>query len=318
MNDDRPAQHALFNQLIDYAGLFPPAKLPLAEAVANYGRYRQGPERRLLGRFIIPADRLAELSALAGARFRPPDPWRFSILGSGGETAAAFLTAVGADLAALAAFRQAHGRGVAAEAYEARLPAGVGGPALADLLAQAGAALAAAGLRPFYEVGHDEGWAQRVQAAARAIGADNRASGRPASLKLRCGGADPAATPTPEELAEALLAGVEAGVPMKATAGLHHPLRHWDPALGGSRHGSANLFAAAILARARRPGLETVVAILADEDGSHFRLEEDGLAWGRLRATVAEVAAGRREAMRSYGSCDFEEPAADLRALGWL
>jgi hypothetical protein len=44
----------LLTGLIDYAGLFPPAKLSLDQAIRNYAAYRQCPERWMLGKFVIP------------------------------------------------------------------------------------------------------------------------------------------------------------------------------------------------------------------------------------------------------------------------
>ncbi|HYT90814.1 MAG TPA: hypothetical protein VEL76_19045, partial [Gemmataceae bacterium] len=56
-----PSLRALLSGIIDYAGLFPPAKLPLAEALRNYAGYRTEPDSWMLGRFICPAARLVEL-----------------------------------------------------------------------------------------------------------------------------------------------------------------------------------------------------------------------------------------------------------------
>ena len=53
---------ALFAHLIDYAGLFPPAALPTADAVRNYGAYRQGEYAWMLGRFVLSAAQI-EISA---------------------------------------------------------------------------------------------------------------------------------------------------------------------------------------------------------------------------------------------------------------
>lgn len=50
-----PAFHALVEGLIDYAGLFPPASLPIEPALANYRRYSTGAHAWMLGRFILPA-----------------------------------------------------------------------------------------------------------------------------------------------------------------------------------------------------------------------------------------------------------------------
>ena len=46
---------AAFGALIDYAGLFPPAKLPLDQARIEYQAASLGPHAWMLGRFIIPA-----------------------------------------------------------------------------------------------------------------------------------------------------------------------------------------------------------------------------------------------------------------------
>ena len=40
---------ALLTGVVDYAGLFPPARLPLDEAIRNYARYRQGSDAWMLG-----------------------------------------------------------------------------------------------------------------------------------------------------------------------------------------------------------------------------------------------------------------------------
>jgi hypothetical protein len=49
--------------LIDYAGLFPPAALSMEQAIANYRRYRDGEHAWMLGRFVVPAARAADVPA---------------------------------------------------------------------------------------------------------------------------------------------------------------------------------------------------------------------------------------------------------------
>ena len=61
------AIHALMSGLIDYAGLFPPAKLPMDKAVANYAKYLGSPESWMLGRFILPVSRLEEFRTQCNA-----------------------------------------------------------------------------------------------------------------------------------------------------------------------------------------------------------------------------------------------------------
>ena len=65
------ALRTLLSGLIDYAGLFPPASLEMAEAARNYEAYRSGPHSWALGRFIVPSARLNEVD---------PD-WSYVVLG---------------------------------------------------------------------------------------------------------------------------------------------------------------------------------------------------------------------------------------------
>jgi len=55
------ARVALLERLIDHAPLFPPASLPLPEAIAEDERARESPYAFVLGRFVCPASRLGEL-----------------------------------------------------------------------------------------------------------------------------------------------------------------------------------------------------------------------------------------------------------------
>ena len=48
------ARQALLANLIDYAGMFPPASLSLEEAVRKYEEYQRGPYAWMLGRFVVP------------------------------------------------------------------------------------------------------------------------------------------------------------------------------------------------------------------------------------------------------------------------
>ena len=52
---------ALFSGLIDHAPLFPPASLPLEEALEDHRRALASPHSWMVARFVCPASRLAEL-----------------------------------------------------------------------------------------------------------------------------------------------------------------------------------------------------------------------------------------------------------------
>jgi hypothetical protein len=57
------ARRALLSQLIDHAPLFPPASLPLEEALAEDRRVRAGDDGWLVNRFVVPASKLPQLAA---------------------------------------------------------------------------------------------------------------------------------------------------------------------------------------------------------------------------------------------------------------
>src|SRR5947209_20170462 len=104
-----PSLRALLSGIVDYAGLFPPARLPLEPAIRNYARYRTEPESWMLGRFVCPAGRLGELSPFVEELFSSGPPLGIAALGRGGNTGEEFRAGLGADLNEIGAFTDRHG-----------------------------------------------------------------------------------------------------------------------------------------------------------------------------------------------------------------
>ncbi len=317
----------LMARAIDYAGLFPPARLPMTAAVAEYMGILGDPESWMLGRFACPAARLAELAELCPEQAGPP--FGVIALGSGAATALEMAERTGDDVAAIRAFAARPGRRAVVDQFEVRLPAELVAGRDADAVRDAIAGLHGTLHRGTNAAvllaveGPVAGAApETVAAVVAGIARWNRtavpAGHLPVCLKVRCGGLEPAAIPTPDELAGALVACRDRDVALKATQGLHHPLPGFDHALGATTHGFVNLLAAAILARAHRLDRTEIAAILGEQESSRFSFSADSLAWGSRRATLADVAAGRRWAVMSFGSCSFAEPRDDLAALGLL
>jgi hypothetical protein len=63
---------ALLTNLIDYAGLYPPASLPLPAVIQNYERYLASPDTWILNRLVLPASNLNEV--------QPGVTWRITLL----------------------------------------------------------------------------------------------------------------------------------------------------------------------------------------------------------------------------------------------
>jgi hypothetical protein len=306
----KPSLHTLLSGLIDYAGLFPPAKLPLPGALRNYLRYRDEVEAWMLGRFVCPAARLAELAAFQ-EQLPAGRPLLCAALGRGGDDSS-FLAALDADLADIAACRAAQAGRVTVDVLELRLPPA----ALADpagLLREVAERSTAMDLGLFFEVPADRELLPRVLSQVR-----QTSFARPAGYKLRAGGLEASAFPTSDDVAFALAACLGEGLPFKATAGLHHPFPRFDPAVGARMHGFINVFTAGVLTLARCLDAARTREILDDEAPEHFHFDDAGLRWQNLEASTGAIAHARQHAVVSFGSCSFDEPRDDLHALGWL
>lgn len=290
------ALSAFLDSLIDYAGLFPPAKLPMVEAVRNHASYLRSSQAPFLGRFIVPSARLTEFES-AYEQLSPAEKsgWRLSLLG--GPDAKL-------DATSLAAFNLRHA-GARIDAVEAKAshPAEI-------------AALSAAfppSLEMWIEIPH--------QADPTGLLLAIKSAGRGA--KIRTGGVTADAFPSAADIAR-FLAGCHAvGVACKATAGLHHPMRGdyrltYEPgSASGTMFGFLNVFLAAALLHSGGAESEAA-ALLADRDATNFSCTSEALGWRDHRFSSTQLTSTRRALCRSYGSCSFTEPLEGLQTLHWL
>ncbi|MHB1423376.1 MAG: hypothetical protein ACYC3I_09335 [Gemmataceae bacterium] len=303
---------ALLTELIDYAGLFPPARLPLDQAIRNYARYRQESDAWMLGLFIVPASRLEDLEPYHDELFRVDPPFTFSALGRGGRTLTEFLSNLRDDLRDVAAFRKRHGDRVSVNVLETRLPPDLADP---DLPESAESLFKTVRVFPVAEL---YAFCESTGRAEELVEQLARLPGEHAGFKLRCGGLEASAFPSSEQIAAVLTRCCEAGIPFKATAGLHHPLPRFDATVQARMHGFINVFLAGAFAYCRNLSVEQIQRLLDDDQADHFTFTHKGVRWQKHRATTAEIAEARRNFVRSFGSCSFEEPRQDLRVLGWL
>ena len=141
--------------------------------------------------------------------------------------------------------------------------------------------------------------------------------------KVRTGGLTPDAIPMPGEIAEFLCEAARRRMPFKATAGLHHPIRAHRPLTYAADsphailHGFVNVFLAAVFAW---HGIDraAVIGVLHECDAESFDFSDHAVVWRGRSVTTEQIATARRDFAHSFGSCSFEEPIADLKALGWL
>ncbi len=296
--------HVLMARLVDYAGLFPPAKLDMASTVRNYGDYLASPDAWMLGRLIVPVARLDEFEAAAITSLRQSamdetGPWQISAL-----TAPAGSAELESDLERIAAFNQQH------EDDEAGLALIETIELKADSVAAVESAMEqiAGGLRPFFEIAVDRD--PRDMIVAMTAG--------DCGAKVRTGGVTADLYPSTASLARFIHACAAANVPFKATAGMHHPLRHRSEAVGADEHGFLNVFLAASLALTDELSVGDIQSLLEERSIDAFEIADESIEWRGHRLSDDSIEDVREEFAISFGSCKFDEPRQDLRELGLL
>jgi hypothetical protein len=303
-------------RIIDYAGLFPPAQLDMSDAIDEYLMHRDGAEGWMLARFVCPASRLAELLPLLD-RHRD-QPVVLSVLGRGGDTPASFAAAVEQDVEEIAAATGGQQRAVV-DQYEVRLPTTAEASQLATAVNDAITQLSTVrpiAPTPFFEESILGNWRERIPAAVKAV--VEGAGATSAGFKIRCGGANASAIPSPAAVAASIAICRRFETPLKATQGLHHPVRHFDRRMETMAHGFLNLFITGMLALACELPEDRLLEVLEEDDPSAFSFSDERAAWRDLELDIEQIASGRRHAVASFGSCSFVEPRDNLLALGLL
>jgi hypothetical protein len=281
------AVEVLLHEAIDYAGLFPPAGLDLEATVRNYAGYRAGRDAWALGRLVLPATKLAEFAD------RWPQyvaEWPISLL-------------LGSDYDP--EMRLAVDVGLRLDVVECR-------PMRLEDIAEIRRRMPGDGLL-FVE--SPQGCAlQEVIASV---------SDAKACAKVRTGGVVAEAIPASSAVAAFLAACARHDVRLKATAGLHHAIRgeqrltYEQQSATACMHGFVNFFVAATAAHQGANEAE-IAEILNDGERGDFAATNEELQW-RGRSFSPEAIRKMRERFAiGFGSCSFEEPMEEMRAMGWI
>jgi hypothetical protein len=289
--------------LIDYAGLFPPAELTMAEAVKNYAAYHQSEHNWMLGRFIVPASRLDEFEQ-AAPEYWPRDGedgfWKLSVLGGSN---------LEADIAQVNRFSRRHIVGEGAKVMIDTIEFKV---ATINAI-EAAMRVMHPTLTCFIEIPIGDDPRELI----KAIGAEG------GFAKVRTGGVTAEAFPSAENLARFIAICAEEDVGFKATAGLHHPLRsvnrltYKPDGPSALMHGFLNVFLAAAFAQ---NGMDSqqLIELLEETSPAAFRFESGSVYWLDEMLDVGHLRNARNLFAFAFGSCSFTEPVEDLQRLNLL
>lgn len=289
----------LMKRMIDYAGLFPPAELDMPSAVANYATYRDSEAAWALGRFIVPVSRLGEFETAVQQLL--PDaqtlaPWQLSVLTTND---------LHADLAAIQDFNDRYEQRAIIDTIELKASQVTAINAAMQILSDQ--------ITPYFEIPIADDPSELIEAIGRAGG----------RAKVRTGGTTQTMFPSAEDLLHFISLCVARQVPFKATAGLHHPLRsqyrltYQPDSEQGTMYGFLNVFlSAAFLAAGMN--VDEAMQVLIEESPEVFQFDDSGIDWRERRLTGELLANTREQLAISFGSCSFEEPIDDLKAMKLL
>jgi hypothetical protein len=297
---------ALLDQAIDYAGMFPPCGLALEPALGNQASYVRSPEAWMLNGFVLPVEQFDATTQFL-SKFDTHHPLRVDALGPKTTNADAFLDALYNAYAAIRSFSRYNTDLVSISHVEMFSPDDVDSASLKE-------ASAIVGELPVF-------WEAPPEIAEQTIAllAEHNSNTESTTFgyKLRTGGVTADAFPISAQVARALVAAATHQLPIKFTAGLHHPIREYRDEVKTKMHGFLNVLGAAVLAAEHQWDADQTVMMLEDEDPRSFSYTDDFFAWRDWKIGV-EGLQYRRKFVRSFGSCSFDEPRDDLRALGLL
>jgi hypothetical protein len=296
----RASTKVLLNGIIDYAGTFPPASLPLQEALSSYVVAGRSADNWLLGRLVLPAGSLDDFARLAQATVPAGGvPLAVTIILGGDIPTQAH------QLDAVVAFNRRLG--------STAVVASVEFPPLSPANIRQVRSRVPETVEPFFEVPVDAELERRVGAIALVGGL----------AKVRTGGVTPGAFPGPEDLARFIGSCDDAGIAFKATAGLHHAIRgcyQLTYEAGGPEspmYGFLNVCVAAALVRSGA-ALEEVADALVESSAEAFEFRDDAIIWRQRTIPITTLAETRERLFRSFGSCAIREPIDELAALRLL
>jgi hypothetical protein len=284
----------LLSEIIDYAGLFPPSQVTMQTAVQNFAKYLKSKNAWMLGRFVVPIDRLDEFSAEVDKVLTKKNPWRLSVLA--GDN-------LPKTLRTIAEFNLMYEGKITIDALEIKVET-------ADKITET-AKLLPEEMVAYFEFPPNDILSDFVTALALT---HQRA-------KIRTGGVTQDAFPSTDAIIKFMRICIAANVPFKATAGLHHPLRCTKPltyeenAPIGTMHGFLNLFLSAAFLR-QDLNNPAVHKLINETDPDNFSFNEEKIGWTDRSISTQTVALTRQRNAISFGSCSFVEPIEDLISLG--
>ncbi len=318
--------------IIDYAGLYPPANLNLEEAFAKYLKHGNSPHQWMLSRFVAGQNLLEDLAGLINKHGNQIQDFPISVVAAPSNSLDEFQKVVEkVSVQATKIVKATNGK-AQVPSLEIKFP----DESLSDSETEdfkccidfAVNKMSDSSILPreiFFEIPgfeFDEDVINKVVKAIKEHNSEIKNAGSSdysfSGFKIRCGGVEAFQFPDTNYLALSISKARSENVPMKFTAGLHHPIRHFNDSVNTKMHGFINVFGAGFLCYANELSKDEVRLIIEEENPASFSFSDSAFSWKDKTASTSDIKKLRATNLLSYGSCSFEEPVEDLIELKLL
>ena len=308
------------SNIIDYAGMYPPANLDIESAFNNYLEYKNDNYNWILGKFVISARKLISLSIL-NENLPVHDLIELTILLTNENLFNEYFTSLNNDINNIKKFELDDFK---INTFELKLPLELNVvdkfDKIPEFIDKTYDSISNAIIFPakiFFELSINEEWKYLIPIFAENL-AEFRNNNYDVGFKLRTGGISADLFPTAEQVSLAVYSCNDNKIPFKATAGLHHPFRQFDKGLNELTYGFINVFGAGIIAHVHNLPKEILTEIIREDNPKNFILDNDSFRWKNYSVKTGEIENARNNLMISFGSCNFKEPIEDLQKINLL
>ncbi|APJ04736.1 hypothetical protein [Silvanigrella aquatica] len=305
--------------LLDYAGLFPPATLSLQDALKNFAEYHHHDQKKWLGKFILPANKIDETISLLNnlntfSTLNQKAP--FSIILNSCDKLTDYPNYLEKDLIIINNFRKKFETTIDILSFEFLPPKEIFEPKNHTLL------------NDFISIFNNkiDYYKHKLEFYCELplnpflneyiksiIQCNNKQNSYKLSIKLRTGGVTPQQIPKSIEIAQAILLCAQEKISLKATAGLHVPVPNDNSDVGARLHGFLNIFSSLLLCYDHLLSIEEIDEIISHCSYEDFKFTDEGLFVRNKFISNEKMQQFRNLYIKSFGTCSFLEPIEHLQ-----
>ena len=306
-------------ELLDYAGLFPPATLSLQDSLKNFAEYHHHNQKDWLGKFILPAKKIDDTILILNKLnifSMLKNKVKFSVILSSSETLSEYKNTVKTDLISVNKLINQYGNIIDIQSFEVLPPKEVfnsdNTDSIKNFLIYSSEFLFQ--FKDKVEFYCELPFSEKLNDNLTAIKKHNdNINLLKISVKLRTGGVTPQQIPTSRDVANAILLCAKQKIPLKATAGLHVPVPNDNPQVGAKLHGFLNVFSCMLFCYdGQLLNLQEIEKIISSYSYSDFKFSDKGLHVGDKFIANSKIAELRKLYIKSFGTCSFLEPIEHL------